>query len=118
MCVIGDKYMKTGLNSNLKILFYCDLLLSKLRNMSCLSPEKVVDEIFWMRFKERSKTFRAIKGLKAFEGRLVSALRGRSSSDKFLKPANISGLRVPIWFCPNIKNRRFRRSCRRRNMLD
>lgn len=105
------KYMKVELYLSVKILF-CDLLLSKLRNKSCRSPVKAFGEIFWMRLRERSNTFRAIKGLKAFDGSIVSALRGRSRSDKFLMPANISGLRVPIWFCPSIRKRRFRRSYR------
>lgn len=86
-----------------------DLLLSKLRNMSSLSPAKALGEIFWMRFRERSRTLRAIRGLKALDGSVVSALRGRSKSDKFLIPANISDLRVAIWFCPSMRKRRFRR---------
>lgn len=91
---------------------WCDLLLSKLRNKSCLSPVKALGEILSMRFRERSKTLRAIKGLKALGGSIVNALRGRSRSDRFLMPVNISGLSMLIWFCPSMRKRRFRRSYR------
>lgn len=88
------------------------LLLSKLRKRSCLSPVKAFEEILWMRFSDRSSTLRAIRGLKVLGGRIVSALRGRSRSDKFLIPANMSALRMLIWFCPNMRKRRFSRSYR------
>lgn len=92
------------------VLYQPYLLLSKLRKRSCLSPANAFGEILWMRFSERSRTLRAIRGLKVLGGSIVRALRGRSSSDKFLIPVNMSALRMLIWFCPNMRKRRFSRS--------
>lgn len=99
------------------VLYWYNLLLSKLRKRSCLSPVKAFGEILWMRFSDRSSTLRAIRGLKVLDERIVSALRGRSRSDKFLIPANMSGLRTLIWFCPNMRKRRFNRSYRVRHVV-
>lgn len=70
-----------------------------------------------MRFSERSRTLRAIRGLKVLDGSIVRALRGRSRSDKFLIPENMSALRMLIWFCPNMRKRRFSRSYEARHAV-
>lgn len=95
-----------------------DLLLSRLRNISRWRPLKAFDDIFLMPFEERSSTFRAVRYLKAFDGSADSALKGRSSSDRFFMPTNMSAFRTPIWFSPSLRKRRFRRPCRRRTVED